>query len=126
MALRLAEVEPREYKYLITPTGDELPEMLEHWATLEQLLDAPLTRLTNGTLDSWITNFGSLPSFRQRWCTRLLKIEPAIAFYHANKPAVAYVGLRADEPVEERTGIYGVDIPQRYPLREWGWGIREV
>lgn len=32
LALRLQEVEPREYDYLITPTGNELPEMFEHWA----------------------------------------------------------------------------------------------
>ncbi len=30
MALRLAKVEPRDYEYVITPTGDELPEMIEH------------------------------------------------------------------------------------------------
>jgi hypothetical protein len=28
--LRLAEVEPRDYVYVITPTG-ELPEMIAHW-----------------------------------------------------------------------------------------------
>ena len=31
MALRLAEIEPQDYVYLCTPTGDELPEMEQHW-----------------------------------------------------------------------------------------------
>src|SRR5262245_37676527 len=42
VALRLAEIEPREYVYLCTPTGDELPAMLAHWAQLEVLLGRPL------------------------------------------------------------------------------------
>lgn len=123
LALRLAEVEPRDYTYLITPTGDELPEMTAHWSHLETLLGKPLTRVTNKTLAFWIDHFGGLPNHRQRWCTRLLKIEPTIAFMRANAPALNYVGLRADE--EERVGIYG-DVPSRFPLREWGWGLAEV
>jgi 3'-phosphoadenosine 5'-phosphosulfate sulfotransferase (PAPS reductase)/FAD synthetase len=38
MALRLAEVEPRDYEFICTPTGNELPQMLAHWAKLEALL----------------------------------------------------------------------------------------
>jgi len=126
LALRLAEVEPRDYTYLITPTGDELPEMLAHWEKLERLLGKPLTRITNGTLDSWIEKFNALPNGNMRWCTRLLKIEPAILFYKTHSPCIAYVGLRADEPADERVGIYGQDTPQRFPLREWGWGVVDV
>jgi hypothetical protein len=121
--LRLAEVEPRDYVYLITPTGDELPEMVAHWERLERLLGKPLTRVTNGTLKGLIQEFGALPNHRQRWCTRMLKIQPTIAFLARHAPAINYVGLRADE--EERRGIYG-DVPSRYPLREWGWGLTQV
>jgi len=56
------------------------------------------------------------------------KIEPARDFLAAHAPCISYVGLRADEPVEERSGIYG-DIPDvtfRYPLREWGWNVDDV
>lgn len=123
LALRLAEVEPRDYVYLITPTGDELPEMVAHWERLERLLGKPLTRVTNGTLKGLIQEFGALPNHRQRWCTRMLKIQPTIAFLARHAPAINYVGLRADE--EERRGIYG-DVPSRYPLREWGWGLTQV
>lgn len=124
LALRLAEVEPREYVYLCTPTGNELPEMLAHWDKLEALLGTPLTRVTNGTLLSLIEEFDALPNWRQRWCTRRLKIEPALAFVKTHQPAVLYVGLRADE--EEREGIYSRDVTCRFPLREWGWGLEEV
>lgn len=124
LALRLAEVEPRDYIYFITPTGDELPEMVAHWERLEVMLGKPFVRVTNGTLNSWIEHFGALPNWRQRWCTRLLKIEPCLAFLESMESPVLYVGLRADE--EERKGIYSNDVQCRFPLREWGWGMAEV
>jgi tRNA(Ile)-lysidine synthase TilS/MesJ len=44
MALRLTEVEPREYAYICTPTGNEPAEMQAHWSHLEGLLGQPLIR----------------------------------------------------------------------------------
>lgn len=38
LALALKAWEPRPYNYIYTPTGDELPEMVEHLAKLEKLL----------------------------------------------------------------------------------------
>lgn len=124
LALRLAEVEPRDYVYLTTPTGDELPDLLAHWNHLETVLGRSLTRLTNGTLNEWIEKWDALPNARQRWCTRVLKIEPCLAYLKAHQPAVLYVGLRADE--EERKGIYSEDVQCRFPLREWGWDLKAV
>lgn len=126
MALRLAEVEPRDYVYICTPTGRELPEMEAHWAILEGLLGKPLIRITNGgkTLTDFVQIYKALPNWRQRWCTRQLKIEPTIAWMMQNQPATMYVGLRADE--ETREGIYDDRIVSDFPLRRWGWGLKEV
>lgn len=129
MSLRLAEVEPREYEYVITPTGNELPEMQQHWNRMAALLGKPLTVLKpfdGDGLAAVIRQEGMIPNFRARFCTRILKIEPMQVWLAANAPAVQYVGLRADE--EHREGMYGVapGITQRYPLREWGWGIDDV
>jgi 3'-phosphoadenosine 5'-phosphosulfate sulfotransferase (PAPS reductase)/FAD synthetase len=125
MALRLAEVESRDYEYVITPTGRELPTMLAHWMRLEDMLGKPLIRVTNQTLDYWIREWKALPNFRMRWCTRVLKIEPMMAYLLRHAPVTHYVGLRADE--ETREGIYGeVAAFTRHPLREWGWGKAEV
>lgn len=125
LALRLKEQYPeREFTYFITPTGDELPDLLAHWSNLEYLLGKPFVRVTNGTLDSLIDKFSALPNWRQRWCTRVLKIEPCIAWLKRNHPALLYVGLRADE--QEREGIYSADVASVFPLREWGWGLAEV
>ena len=111
--------------YLRNPTGNELPEMLAHWAKLEQLLGAPMTFVQSGhTLESLIDKFNALPNGRARWCTRILKIEPCIAWMKAHQPCTSYVGLRADE--EEREGMYGEQATYRFPLREWGWGVDDV
>lgn len=124
MALRLAEIEPRDYVYICNPTGHELPDMNAHWAKLETLLSKPLLRVSNKDLDYWIEFYNALPNWRQRWCTRQLKIEPTIAFIAAHQPAVLYVGLRADE--ETREGIYSGDVVNDFPFRRWNWGIADV
>jgi len=130
MRLWLAENEPRDYTDLITPTGDELPEMFAHWKYLETLFGNPLTVIMESSLGGLIRQQNALPNWRQRWCTRLLKIEPFNKYLLEHRPAVVYVGLRADEPENVRKGntIFGnVDgITQRFPLRELGWGINDV
>lgn len=126
MALRLREIYPkREFIFFCTPTGNELPEMKRHWETLENILGQKIHYIKNKTLSFWIDYFQALPNWRQRWCTRLLKIEPCLAFLKqfATKP-ILYVGLRVDE--EERKGIYSNEVTTKFPLREWGWGINEV
>lgn len=128
LALRLMEVEPREYVYVCTPTGDELPEMVAHWANLKRLLGGKLHAITIGkTLSDLIADQDALPNDRMRWCTRMLKIEPYRQWLKEHAPCVSYVGLRADE--EGRAGgaysdIEGVEM--RFPLREWGWREADV
>jgi 3'-phosphoadenosine 5'-phosphosulfate sulfotransferase (PAPS reductase)/FAD synthetase len=124
LALRLRELYPdRDFIWFCTPTGDELPAMIAHWEYLEGVL-GPITRVTNRTLDDWIEDFDALPNWRQRWCTRLLKIEPCLAYLAKLPNPVLYVGLRADE--EERKGIYSENVRTVFPLREWGWSLQEV
>ena len=125
LALRLTEVEPREYQYVFTPTGDELPEMIEHWLGLRELLNAPLVPLSCGkSLDGLIRLQNALPNWRMRWCTRMLKIEPFEHYIITQTPCVVYVGMRADEANREGVAYEQIgDVTRRYPLVEWGWGI---
>ena len=131
MALRLAEVEPRQYTYVCTPTGNELPEMYRHWRLLGELLGAPILPVIGGTLDGVIESQQMIPNWRARFCTRMLKIEPYAAWILKQAEhydgIVSYVGIRADEP-EREAGDY-TDIPgvtMRFPLREWGWNVAQV
>lgn len=127
LALRLAELNPTtEYTYMCTPTGDELPEMVAHWEKLECLLGKPIVRLeAKMNLHGLINEWNALPNDRQRWCTRVLKIEVAQAFYLKHPGSTVYVGLRADEP-EREGGIFGKLVNQTYPMREWGWNLSDV
>lgn len=126
MALHLVEVEPRDYQFVCTPTGNELPEMVLHWKRLAVLLGKPLTILSSGrSLVGEIKRQMALPNWRMRWCTRMLKIEPYQRFMLSVGPAVSYVGIRADEADREGASISG-DVETRFPLVEWGWGLAEV
>lgn len=121
MALRLAEMEPRDYTYICNETGDEMPEMLAHWAKLESMLGKAIVKVrSERDLNDEIEKQGMLPSVFARWCTRILKIEPTIKFMESLPDgSVLYVGLRADE--EPRRGIYGEDMLIDFPMRRWGW-----
>lgn len=128
LALRLAEIEPRDYAYVCTPTGNELPEMFEHWRNLGILLGKRITPIMHKTgLFGISRQEKMLPNFRARFCTRILKIEPYRRWLADNAPCVSFVGLRADE--EGRAGgAYGdIDgVEMRFPLREWGWKENDV
>jgi len=128
MALRLMEIEPRDYRFCITPTGRELPEMDAHWKRLECLLERPLVRVPGPSLVDAIVANNALPNFRMRFCTRQVKIEPFIVYAASLSPAICYVGIRADE-TSERAGTdwKGVEgVKQDCPLVRWGWGINDV
>jgi 3'-phosphoadenosine 5'-phosphosulfate sulfotransferase (PAPS reductase)/FAD synthetase len=111
----------QNHNLICNETGNELPEMREHWRKLERLLGKPLKRVRHSVdLLQLCEDLQMLPNFRARWCTRILKIEPTIEYMEALPPgSVLYVGLRADE--EERRGLYGEDLTIRFPLREQGW-----
>jgi 3'-phosphoadenosine 5'-phosphosulfate sulfotransferase (PAPS reductase)/FAD synthetase len=125
LALRLRELHPgRRFVYLFTPTGDELPPMLDHWRNMECLLGEKLTTPEGPSLADTVNQFNAIPSWRMRFCTRLVKIQPVLAWVAAQTEEVEmFVGLRADE--EERKGILG-DVRVSFPMREWGWGLTEV
>jgi len=127
MALELARREPRAYRYVCTPTGNEPPAMFAHWRRLGDLLGQPLIPIVGGTLVGLIHAQQALPNWRQRWCTRLLKIEPYAAYLAQQGECTSYVGLRADEP--DREGGDYLHLPgviMDFPMRRWGWTLKDV
>ena len=130
LALLLKDREPRNYVYVCTPTGDELPDMFAHWRALGERLGSRIIPVMNGTLASVIRQQGMLPNFRARFCTRILKIEPYRAWLKeraAEGPVVSYVGLRADEPGRAGGAYDDIEgVTMRFPLREWGMGEDDV
>lgn len=131
MALRLQEIEPDDYIFAITPTGRELPPVIEHWKRIEGLLGKPLLKIPAPSLVELIVKYKALPNWRMRFCTRATKIEPFMAYVKSLAPATTYIGIRADEVIgdnaREGTDWNGIpDVTQDFPLVRWGWGISKV
>lgn len=129
MALRLAEVEPRQYEYVYTPTGNELPVMKEHITKLECILGAPIRDLAPQTLVQIIEANKMLPNYWARFCTRQIKIAPFEKFVRSVGECTVYVGIRADEVEGDREGVdwERIDgVTRRFVMDEWGWGIQDV
>jgi len=126
MALLLNKVEPnKERKYLYTPTGNELPEMVSHMENMRNMLGKEkFIQLETDDLISLIYKQNCIPNWRMRWCTRMIKIEPCIEYLKTICNPVLCVGLRADEP--KRQGLYDEMVTNRYPLREYGFSIKDV
>lgn len=130
-ALILREREPRPYHYVMTPTGNELPELFDFMRWLGDELGSRVIPIMEGRgLLEWSRHKKAIPNFRMRHCTPGLKIMPLtrwLAELTEAGPIVLYVGLRADE--EAREGALYPSLPnvsQRFPLRELGMGDPEV
>lgn len=105
-----------DFDLLFTPTSNELPSLVEHMDRVVAKVGKRLIMPPNRSLEQWIEHFNALPNFRQRWCTRLIKIEPCIAYLKKHPDTTLCIGLRADE--DTREGLYGEYANYRYPLRE--------
>lgn len=123
LVLRMAEL-GEDFECLFTPAGNELPALFAHVDAVIALIDHPLVKPPNLSLMFWVQKHQALPNWRQRWCTRQIKIEPCIAYLMEHPGSTLCVGLRADE--DDRQGLYGSYATYRYPLREWGWREADV
>lgn len=85
-------------EYFFTDTGAELKEIYEFLDKLEAYLGKEIVRLSSGKdFEHWLKLHNEyLPSPKQRWCTRVMKIKPFEAFV-GDDPVISYVGIRADE-----------------------------
>lgn len=131
LALELREKEPRPYNYVMTPTGNELPEVFEYIRWLGEALDSRVIPIAEGRgLLEWSRHKKAIPNRKLRHCTPGLKILPLtrwMAALAADGPIVLYIGLRADEPA--RAGAIYPSLPnvsQRFPLQEWGMDDPQV
>lgn len=118
-------------KYLLfTRTGNELPGVLEFIHRIADDIGAKLIQPVGPTLGELIYHMRAVPSWRMRWCTRLIKIWPVLKWAESNPDVTMLVGLRADE--EKRKGILTDMLTEEFPLQRDGlteadvWdGLRE-
>lgn len=85
-------------EYFFTDTGAELQEVYDFLNKLEAYLGKKIEMLSSErNFEHWLALHNNyLPSPKQRWCTRMMKIKPFEKFV-GNDPVVTYVGIRADE-----------------------------
>lgn len=122
-ALALTE---RDATPVFTDTGWEFPELYAHLERFEQLTGREVVRLRHpkfpGGLPEYIRASSFLPNHGARYCTRMFKVEVLNVWLRERLPAELLIGLRADEPAEQRVGnltqLEGLTI--RYPMRERG------
>ncbi len=88
-------------EYFFSDTGAELQEVYDFLEKMEAYLGKEIVRLSSGRdFEHWLKIHNDyLPSPRQRWCTRVMKIRPFEA-YVGNDPVITYIGIRADEDRE--------------------------
>lgn len=127
MAILLKETHPEiAFRWVMTPTGNEPPEWFAHMRALRERI-GPIHPIPASTLDHQIRLWNALPNWRQRWCTRTIKIEPFAGYLMQHSPAKFYVGLRADEESREGGDYAAVpNVEQVFPLREAGMNIDDV
>lgn len=101
LAIYLKDTYPgvhEKVEYFFSDTGAELKEVYDFLDKLEAYLGKEIIRLSSGKdFEHWLKLHNNyLPSPRQRWCTRTMKIKPFEAFVGDDK-AISYIGIRADE-----------------------------
>jgi 3'-phosphoadenosine 5'-phosphosulfate sulfotransferase (PAPS reductase)/FAD synthetase len=85
-------------EYFFSDTGAELPEIYSFLDKMEGYLGKKINRLNSEkSFEDWLKQHNDyLPSARQRWCTRMMKLKPFEAFV-GDDPVISYIGIRADE-----------------------------
>jgi 3'-phosphoadenosine 5'-phosphosulfate sulfotransferase (PAPS reductase)/FAD synthetase len=101
LAIYIKENQPEVHEkmeYFFSDTGAELEEVYDFLNKLEAFLGKEIVRLSSGQdFEHWLkVHNGFLPSPKQRWCTREMKIKPFEKFV-GDDPVVSYIGIRADE-----------------------------
>ena len=122
-------------QYVFTDTGVEVEGTNEQIAKIEAITGHKVIRLTAGysLFDLIEKNGNFLPSQRQRYCTKTMKIVPMSKYFDSLKKQnngdftiASYVGIRADEPTR-LGGQYGDGGTVSYfPLQELGFKRTDV
>lgn len=127
LAVYMREAYPEiELEYVFTDSGCELPETYEFLDRIRALINIDITVLKpKKDFDYWVKYFnGVLPSPSNRWCTRLLKLDP-YEEYVGEDQVYSYIALRADEKRAGYKPTNGTIIPC-YPLVEGGLVLADV
>ena len=117
-----------KFEYIFVDTGEELEETYKYLEKLENLLGIKIKRLTpKKSFDEYLLEHNYfLPSIRDRWCTKKLKIDTFLDYIkiYKDKKIYNYVGIRADE--EHRKGLVIDNVNTVMPFKENGLVLNDV
>lgn len=109
-----------EIEYFFCDTHKELTETYDYLRRIEDWLGIKIHYLESERgFDHWLDLHGGyLPSPRQRWCTKQMKIIP-LEKWVGDDEVITYVGIRADE---NRDGYISTKptITAKFPFKEHG------
>lgn len=119
---------PMEYVFI--DSGCELPETYAYLDKLRAILGIEIITIrSRRNFEYWLKMFkGVLPAPRNRWCTRLLKLDPYADWLKNNCKEIMvfnYAGLRADE---DRTGYQSKSdrVTSKFPFVNDGLVLEDV
>lgn len=125
LALREAEIPAR---YAFADTGWEADETYAYLDYLRARLGIVIDVVgVPGGMAGEVRRQARFAGRRQRWCTRILKIEPLRAYHDAaieldGIETVSALGIRSDESEARASAVEWVDEPERGPDGERAWG----
>lgn len=115
-----------EFKFVFTDTNADEVEIYETLDNLEQFLGITIHRIKPELgLYEMIEKFnGFLPSSRDRWCTKELKLKPFEQYLGQIKPIFggkiwSFVGIRHDEPFRSGLVSQDDDVMTELPFKAW-------
>ena len=123
-------------KPIFADTGSEHEELYERLDKFEKIMKQihgeqfEIIRVSVGNLKDYIHKHKFFPNYKQRYCTRIFKIEPIDKFLEEQGECELMIGLNANE-ASLRTGNYGIlsNVNYTYPLVDNGItreGCREL
>lgn len=116
-----------EAQLVFTDTGYEFPELYRQLDAIESATGREIHRIVpDENLPEYILRSKFLPGHAARFCTRMFKIESMNNYLATLNNPTLCVGLRADEPADQRIGNQTGGLSIRYPLREYGLGRNDV
>lgn len=128
LALREAGI---PHRAVFADTGWEAPETYAHLAELERILGLTIARVgVPGGMRAKIRERAGFPARTQRWCTRMLKVEPLREYHDAlGVETISVVGLRAEES-DARARLPEFEFDDRWGGYVWRplirWTVADV
>lgn len=125
LALREAEIPAR---FVFADTGWEADGTYDYLDYLRSTLGIVIDVVgVDGGMEGEVKRQARFAGRRQRWCTRVLKIEPLRAYHDAaierdGIETVSAIGIRAAESDARANDVEWVDEPERGPDGEKAWG----